>query len=79
MVSCNAKAPAFGIQVGGVTLWTDPASLILPETRNSRGECLSGIGTTGSWPYILGDTFMQQLITVFDISDKMQVKFAKRA
>ncbi len=59
-------------------IYTEPSNMILTDTSNSRGECLSGIGATNGYPYILGDTFMQQLVTIFDISDKMQMRIAKR-
>lgn len=78
-VACNATPPAFGVQIGGVMLWSDPASLILAETRNRRGECVTGIGSADTWYPVLGDVFMQQLVVVFDISDKMELRFAKRA
>ena len=67
------------MQIGGKMFWTDPASMILPESQNESGYCISGVGFTSSFPYILGDTFMQQLVTVFDISDKMEIRIAKRA
>ncbi len=77
-VRCNAKPPSFGIQIGGHMLWTDPESMILSRVRDrASGLCLSGIGVTSGFPYILGDVFMQQLITVFDTS-KMEIQFAKR-
>jgi hypothetical protein len=60
-------------------IWTDPTNMILPQVKDpSTGLCLSGIGYTSAQPYILGDTFMQQLVSVFD-TGKMQVRFAKYA
>jgi aspergillopepsin I len=52
--------------------------MILPEVRNSRGQCVSGISYTDGFPYILGDVFMQNLVTVFDLSEKMEVRYAER-
>ncbi|OAA68745.1 Peptidase aspartic [Niveomyces insectorum RCEF 264] len=77
-VRCDAKAPDFGIEIGGHMFWTDPASMILPHVRDQNGLCISGIGVTSGFPYILGDVFMQQLVTAFDVTN-MQIKFAKRA
>ena len=60
-------------------LWTDPASMILPQVRNPEtGYCASGIGAVDGAPYILGDVFMQGLVNVFYISSKMEMRFAKR-
>lgn len=80
-VKCDAKAPAFGIQIGGKMIWTDPSSMILPKvTTMSRNGimCATGIGSTNGWPYILGDTFMQGLVAITDVQ-KMELRFAKRA
>ena len=78
-VPCDAKPPSLGIQIGGQVLWTDPSSMILPEIRDpGTGYCASGIGYTDSAPWILGDTFMQGLVSVFDIGEKMEMRFAKR-
>ncbi len=78
-VPCNAIPPSFGVQIGGQMIWTDPTSMILPQVRDPEsGYCATGIGAVDSAPYILGDVFMQGLVNVFDISPKMEMKFAKR-
>ena len=78
-VPCNAIPPSFGVQIGGQMIWTDPASMILPQVKDPEsGYCATGIGAVDSAPYILGDVFMQGLVNVFDISSKMEMKFAKR-
>jgi hypothetical protein len=77
VVACNATAPSFGIKIGGQMVWTDPASMILPQLKNRQGKCLTGIMETDQEPYILGDTFMQGLVAVFDIG-KLEMRFAKR-
>ncbi|KAH8888855.1 acid protease [Thozetella sp. PMI_491] len=77
-VPCNAVPPSFGVQLGGQMLWTDPASMILPQVRDPEtGYCATGIGAVDSAPYILGDVFMQGLVNVFDLG-KMELRFAKR-
>lgn len=58
-------------------IWTEPSSMILPEVTNGQGQCLTGIVGTDQQPYILGDTFMQGLVAVFDV-DNLQMSFAKR-
>jgi Eukaryotic aspartyl protease len=78
-VQCDATAPAFGVQIGDQILWTDPKNMILPQVRDPRsGLCSTGVAGTGGAPYILGDTFMQGLVSVFDVSEKMEIRFAKR-
>jgi len=60
-------------------LWTDPTSMILPEVKNEDGLCSTGIANTNRWPYILGDTFLQGLVAVFDTHpERMEMRFAKR-
>ena len=55
-----------------------PRHPVLPETEHG-GRCLSGIGAGQDGSYILGDTFMQELVVVFDAApERMQVKFAMR-
>ncbi|KAJ8124786.1 hypothetical protein O1611_g8854 [Lasiodiplodia mahajangana] len=78
-VPCNATPPALDIVIGGKPIRTHATSMILPETElNGSGRCLSGIGAGQPGSFILGDTFMQEIVAVFDVSDKMQMKFAQR-
>ncbi|KAL1896583.1 hypothetical protein Sste5346_004617 [Sporothrix stenoceras] len=80
IVKCDATPPSLGVQIGDKVIWTDPKSMILPPTgAGSLGNnyCLSGVGARNDAPFILGDTFMQQLVTVFDVGNK-EIKFAKR-
>jgi len=77
-VECNAKAPDFGIKIGGQVFWTNPANLILPQVKATNGMCSTGITGTSGAPYILGDAFMQGIVSVFDLSSKMEIRFAKR-
>lgn len=77
VTACNAVPPAFGIKIGGQMIWTDPTNMILPQVKNRQGKCLTGISDTDEEPYILGDTFMQGLVAVFDVG-KLEMRFAKR-
>jgi len=76
--SCDAIPPSFGITIGGQVFWTDPSSMILPELKNARGLCATGIMETNQEPYILGDVFMQGLVVAFDLGEKKEMRFAKR-
>lgn len=80
-VKCDAIPPSFGVVIGNKTIWADPKSMILPAQSKAAAEanvCMSGIGANAGEPYILGDTFMQQLVSVFDL-ENMEIKFARRA
>ncbi|KAI8625416.1 aspartic peptidase domain-containing protein [Xylariaceae sp. FL1651] len=77
-VPCNAKPPTLDIVIGGKPIRTHPSSMILPETEIEGNRCLSGIGAGRPGSYILGDTFMQEIVAVFDVSEKMELKFAQR-
>ncbi|KAH6655318.1 aspartic peptidase domain-containing protein [Truncatella angustata] len=80
VVQCDAIPPTVEIGIGGKKLRIDPSSLILPETRTPEFDadyCTTGIAR-GSGTYILGDVFLQELLVVFDVSDKKEMKFAQR-
>jgi hypothetical protein len=78
-VACDAKPPALDIVIGGKPIRTHPSSMILPESEiDGSNRCLSGIGAGQPGSYILGDTFMQEIVVVFDVSEKMELKFAQR-
>ncbi|EJT74028.1 hypothetical protein GGTG_07877 [Gaeumannomyces tritici R3-111a-1] len=77
-VPCDATPPSLSVTLGGTVIKTHPSSMILPEVRDSRGRCASGIGYTDGFPYILGDVFMQNLVTVFDLGEKKEVRYAER-
>lgn len=82
-VPCDATPPTLEVFIGGKAIRTHPSSMILPETEYDDGSgspprCLSGIGAGQPGSYILGDTFMQEIVAVFDVSEKMELKFAQR-
>ncbi|ORY71164.1 aspartic peptidase domain-containing protein [Pseudomassariella vexata] len=79
-VLCDATPPTVEIGIGGKLFQIAPSSLILPETKQSNIDgdyCLTGIAT-GSNVLILGDVFLQEMLAVFDVSDKKELKFAMR-
>ncbi|KAI1390936.1 acid protease [Hypoxylon trugodes] len=78
-VPCDAIPPTLDIVIGGKAIRTHPSSMILPETAaEGSNRCLSGIGAGQPGSFILGDTFMQEIVAVFDVSDKKELKFAQR-
>jgi hypothetical protein len=80
IVACDATPPTVEFGIGGKKLRIDPSSLILPESRMSGFDtdyCTTGIAVS-SGTNILGDVFLQEMLVVFDVSDKKQMKFAQR-
>ncbi|KAK0626641.1 aspartic peptidase domain-containing protein [Immersiella caudata] len=79
-VPCNAVPPSFGIQIGGQIFWADASSMVLPQVIDvETGYCATGIGATDASLYILGDVFMQGIVAVFDVGQRMEMRFAKRS
>ncbi|KAK7954471.1 hypothetical protein PG996_015283 [Apiospora saccharicola] len=79
-VRCDAVPPKVEIGIGGKAIPIHPSNLILPETKQTTPDgdyCMSGVGTNVGLS-ILGDAFLEELLVVFDISDKKQMKFAQR-
>jgi hypothetical protein len=79
LVECDASAPDHGYKIGGETLWINPIDLILESDGLPDGTCLSAIqdGGDGSTPFILGDTFLRNVLAVFDIGAEM-MRFSSR-
>jgi hypothetical protein len=78
-VECNATPPDLIFNIGGRNVTQHPSSMILPQLQKN-GLCATGVTSTGTTQdlYILGDTFMQELVVVFDISEKMEVRIANK-
>lgn len=74
VVACDAKAPEFGVVIGGKTFYVNAADMIL-EPALGDGLCLTGIADGGEGPFILGDTFLTNVIAVFDVGAS-EMKFA---
>ncbi|KAI0119391.1 acid protease [Daldinia grandis] len=78
-IPCNATPPTLDIVIGGKAIRTHPSSMVVNQPAyDGSTECLSGIGAGQPGSYILGDTFMQEIVAVFDVSEKKQMKFAQR-
>ncbi|MCJ1413179.1 hypothetical protein MMC19_007283 [Ptychographa xylographoides] len=73
-VDCNAKAPTFGVEVGGAVFYINAKDLIVP---NGDGTCISGIQDAGDSFGILGDVFLKNVLAVFDIGASAMI-FAAR-
>ncbi len=86
-VPCDARAPEFGVRIGGRDLWLDPRDLILTDVG---GTCRPAImyppaplrAVVGKEVahdhYVLGQPFLVNVLAVFDIGAG-QMRFAQRS
>ncbi|KAK3950180.1 aspartic peptidase domain-containing protein [Pseudoneurospora amorphoporcata] len=66
--SCDAIVPRVGVILGGQTFYMNPVDLINQDMVDPlTGLCMTAIADGGAGPYILGDVFMQNALTVFDV------------
>lgn len=82
IVDCNAKAPSVGIEISGTTFWTNPLDMILLSGTDDDGNdvCISGVNDGGEIEgnsFILGDTFLKNVVAVFDVG-AVEMSFAAR-
>ncbi|TLD39420.1 putative aspartic-type endopeptidase [Venturia nashicola] len=79
VVDCTAKAPKFGVKIGGVMLYVDSEDLMTPHEPGMPGtKCGSAVqqaGPPGSG--MLGSTFLKSVVAVFDVGGA-QLRFAQR-
>ncbi|KAL5606890.1 hypothetical protein BROUX41_003267 [Berkeleyomyces rouxiae] len=65
---CDASPPRMAIIINDVKLWLNPTDLIYHDFKDPvTGYCAIGVTTGDEGPYILGDVFLQSVMTVFDI------------
>jgi len=77
-VDCDAVAPVFSVVVGGVAFVVNPRDLIFRAWQDElTGLCMTAIGSGGTGPYILGATFLQNVLAVFDVG-YAQMRFIGR-
>lgn len=73
---CNATVPSLGVEIGGKVFWISEADMLMQDVVDEEtGYCLTGPQDGGEGPYILGDTFMNNVISVFDIGAS-EMRFA---
>ena len=75
VVNCSAKAPEFGVQIGGLTFFINEEDLI--GAGLGDGTCSSTITDAGSSMSILGLGFLKNVLAVFDIGAS-EMRFASR-
>ncbi|KAF2670532.1 acid protease [Microthyrium microscopicum] len=84
-LACNAKAPDFGIKIGGRVLTMTPENIVLQLVDDTgaplcvlgiQPATLAGFGS-GGMAGILGETFMNSLVVVHDVG-AAQMRFSPR-
>ncbi|KAL2262573.1 hypothetical protein VTK26DRAFT_903 [Humicola hyalothermophila] len=76
--SCDAIAPQVAVMLDGVKFYLNPVDLIYRTMVDPlTGLCMTAIASGGSGPYILGDAFMQNALTVFDVG-QAKMRFIPR-
>lgn len=79
---CNATVPTFGVQIGTSTFYIEPEDLLRQNVRKQdedTGEWWCRIGVTDGYssPWILGVTFLSNVVAVFDVG-RNEMRFATR-
>ncbi|TIA10591.1 acid protease [Aureobasidium pullulans] len=73
-VDCNARVPRFGVTVSAKTFFVNRLDLIIDT---GYGFCVLGVQDNNGGMTILGDVFMRNVLTVFDVGAG-QVRFSAR-
>jgi hypothetical protein len=73
-VACNATAPRFGVVVQSKVFYINHLDMIIDT---GSGFCVLGVQDNGGGLTIVGDVFMRNVLTVFDVGAS-QIRFAAR-
>lgn len=73
-VPCGAIPPVFGVVVQRKILYINPVDMVI---QAGAGLCVPGVQGDGGGHTILGDVFMRNVLTVFDVG-AAEVRFAAR-
>ena len=70
--ACTSKTPQFGVVIGGQTFFLYDEDLLRQDEKldwNGDGImfCRLGIRNGYEGPYVLGDVFLNRVVTVFDV------------
>jgi hypothetical protein len=76
---CNATIPNFGLQIGNSAFYMSPDDLLRQGARDPETNSLCRVGVTDSdsAPWVLGVTFLANVVAVFDIGNS-EMRFAAR-
>ncbi|KAK5943005.1 hypothetical protein PMZ80_004010 [Knufia obscura] len=77
-VDCNARIPPLGVKIGGHVFWHNPKDLV-KEYDYAGTTCILGIQDSRMLGgiNILGDTFLDNVLAVFDLGENV-IRFAAR-
>jgi hypothetical protein len=73
-VACNATVPLFGVVVSSKVFYINRLDLIIDT---GYGFCIMGVQDNNGGLTIVGDVFMRNVLTVFDVG-AAQVRFSAR-
>lgn len=75
---CNAVVPEVSVVIGGVPFGIAAADLLLQGQTlpNDTSSCLVGFNDGGNGPFTLGDTFLNNVVAVFDVGAS-EMRFAQ--
>jgi hypothetical protein len=73
-VACNATVPLFGVVVSSKVFYVNRLDLII---NTGLGFCVMGVQDNNGGLTIVGDVFMRNVLTVFDVG-AAQVRFSAR-
>lgn len=73
-VECDAVPPVFGAVVGKKVFYVNPADMVV---NTGGGQCISGVQPDMGGLSILGDTWLRNVLAVFDVGAG-EMRFAAR-
>ncbi|KAJ9620169.1 hypothetical protein H2203_007934 [Taxawa tesnikishii (nom. ined.)] len=74
-VECDAVPPVFGAVVGKKVFYVNPADMVV---NTGGGQCISGVQPDMGGLSILGDTWLRNVLAVFDVGAG-EMRFAARS
>ncbi|KAJ5627722.1 aspartic peptidase domain-containing protein [Penicillium lividum] len=78
---CNATAPKLAFDIGGVNFTISPADIFMQTEYDSEDRNMCALGfqdAANDPPYILGGTFINNVLTTFDLG-ALEVRFTALA
>ncbi|EMC91921.1 hypothetical protein BAUCODRAFT_134676 [Baudoinia panamericana UAMH 10762] len=75
---CDATPPTFAIRINGTDFYINSAEMLLTGAGGQdtyTGGCITGVQPGFGGPYILGDTFLKNVVAVYDIGAS-EMRFA---
>ena len=73
-MNCSAQPPVFGVSIGLKIFFVNGLDMIVPT---APGKCISGVQPNNGGLTILGDVWMKNVVSVFDVGSAM-MRFAAR-